>query len=193
MWLFNFLFGWLSQLSHNDKIKGTNGDDVINGTNGNDRIYGKNGDDTIDGGKGDDKIYGGRGDDAIDGGKGDDKLYGEDGDDVIDGGQGDDGAKAPLVDEDGTDAAGADGTAVEGEVPPSDPSSLLKRLMEVLGWGEAFSMWWVWLVVSLVYYGVVWILPTTLNEGDGSTNATLPSPPDGNATANTVAAGNACN
>ena len=104
------------------------------------------------------------------------------------GGEGDDGAKAPLVDEDGTDAAGADGTAVEGEVPPSDPSSLLKRLMEVLGWGEAFSMWWVWLVVSLVYYGVVWILPTTLNEGDGSTNATLPSPPDGNATANTVAA-----
>ncbi len=83
----------------NDRILGTDGDDVIVARAGNDRIDGGDGDDVIcggagndriDGGDGDDRILGGAGNDRIDGGAGDDSLSGGPGNDRIDGGSGDD-------------------------------------------------------------------------------------------------------
>ncbi len=91
-----------------ERIKGTNGDDTLNGTSsadlivardgndtvnggdGNDRIHGGKGNDTLDGGDGRDRIFGGPGNDTIQGGNGDDVLRGRSGDDTIEGGDGDD-------------------------------------------------------------------------------------------------------
>ena len=63
--------------------KGTEGDDIITGSNKNDRIYGYGGNDTINGNGGNDTIYGGSGNDSITPGRGADVMYGEDGDDTI--------------------------------------------------------------------------------------------------------------
>jgi predicted extracellular nuclease len=71
-------------------IVGTEGDDVLVGTNGRDVIAGLGGDDVIRGGNGEDVICGGLGNDRISGDNGDDVLLGGFGDDVIDGGNGDD-------------------------------------------------------------------------------------------------------
>ncbi len=99
------------------KIKGTQGDDIIVGTendddldgrDGNDVIEGSAGDDKLDGGKdddillggdGDDDLKGGKGDDSLDGGIGNDKLKGGSGDDVLQGGDGDDDLKGQKGDD----------------------------------------------------------------------------------------------
>ncbi len=70
----------------NDKLKGTNGDDVILGLGGHDKIHGKKGNDDISGGNGNDRLYGQNGDDVLNGGAGSDKLFGQSGDDVLIGG-----------------------------------------------------------------------------------------------------------
>jgi len=62
-----------------DRIRGTDGRDVISGGDGNDRIRGEGGRDVI---------YGGADGDKLEGGKGRDMLYGEGGRDVISGGPG---------------------------------------------------------------------------------------------------------
>ncbi|HYG29179.1 MAG TPA: Ig-like domain-containing protein [Allosphingosinicella sp.] len=98
-------------------IVGTNGDDILNGTNGRDFVYGGGGNDHIRlyagddigsggsgddavwgdedrdlliGGVGSDKLYGGTQDDSLSGDAGNDELMGEDGADVLSGGRGDD-------------------------------------------------------------------------------------------------------
>ncbi len=103
--------------SGNDRLRGTNkndliialeGDDVIDGSNGHDCIISLTGNTKIDGGNGNDVIVSGSGDDIIDGGNGrdtimagagndritggndNDYLAGEDGDDRIDGENGND-------------------------------------------------------------------------------------------------------
>ena len=73
-----------------DKLRGGDGNDDIDGQKGDDRLFGRSGDDVLKGGKGDDRIRGGAGDDLIGGGKGDDRLQGDSGDDLIGGGKGDD-------------------------------------------------------------------------------------------------------
>ncbi len=85
-------------------IRGTNGDDIIFGTDyserifarsgddqicafaGNDRIYGQRGEDTAFGGGGHDRLYGGNDNDTLVGGSGYDRLYGQNGADQLDGG-----------------------------------------------------------------------------------------------------------
>ncbi len=71
----------------NDKIVGTNGDDIIFGDDGLGGILGK-GHDIIEAGKGNDIISGEAGNDIIFGGDGDDIIDGGPGNDVIDGGFG---------------------------------------------------------------------------------------------------------
>ncbi len=71
-------------------IIGTNGDDVIVGTNKADVIVTFGGNDTITGGNGADVICSGFGDDVIDGGNGKDYIDAGAGDDVVDGGNGKD-------------------------------------------------------------------------------------------------------
>lgn len=80
-----------------DIIIGTDGDDEIDGGNGNDRIFGNGGNDKINGGNGDDRLIGGDGDDELRGGngrdtllggEGNDKLKGENGNDTLTGGPG---------------------------------------------------------------------------------------------------------
>lgn len=82
----------------NDQIDGTTGDDVIDGgpgndtikgLTGNDRLCGGDGDDTIEGGGGRDRIDGGNGNDNLQGGGDTDRIYGGRGHDTIDGGVGD--------------------------------------------------------------------------------------------------------
>src|SRR5215216_827023 len=48
----------------NERLRGTNGPDEING---NDRNFGRGGNDTLRGGPGNDRVFGGRGDDFISG------------------------------------------------------------------------------------------------------------------------------
>ena len=74
----------------NDFLTGTNGSDEIDGEGGDDLIFGRNGNDIIRGGSGDDFIFTGGGDNTVDGGTGDDIIIGGRGDDTIEGGDGDD-------------------------------------------------------------------------------------------------------
>ena len=74
----------------NDRINGTNGNDLIFGFEGNDRIDGSNGHDCIVGGEGDDHIDASNGNDFLFGNAGKDKMDGSNGNDVIDGGEGND-------------------------------------------------------------------------------------------------------
>ncbi|WP_342076566.1 hypothetical protein [Yoonia sp. SS1-5] len=73
-----------------DEIRGTFGDDTLDGTDRDDLIFGFTGDDVIDGGGGDDEIRPGEGNDTVNGGLGRDFILGSPGNDVIDGGVGDD-------------------------------------------------------------------------------------------------------
>lgn len=66
-------------------IVGTNGSNVINGTNGNDLIFALGGSDKVDGRRGDDCIVGGDGSDKLIGGNGNDVILGEKGSDSIEG------------------------------------------------------------------------------------------------------------
>lgn len=72
------------------KIKGTSGNDSINGTPGNDKIEAGAGDDVVQGGAGNDKIEGEAGNDSLFGGQGNDELEGGTGNDYLSGGQGND-------------------------------------------------------------------------------------------------------
>jgi fibro-slime domain-containing protein/uncharacterized repeat protein (TIGR01451 family) len=76
---FNVIEGTQSK----DRLRGTNGDDLIFGYEGADKIYGLKGDDCIFAGEGNDTVNGNQGDDEIHGGKGKDRLRGNHGNDVI--------------------------------------------------------------------------------------------------------------
>ena len=68
----------------NDRIAGSEYDDVLNGFDGDDSIYGYGGNDTIIGGNGNDYLYGGDGNDVLrDGGSGIKSYFGGDGIDVV--------------------------------------------------------------------------------------------------------------
>ena len=71
-------------------LTGGNSDNTMDASGFSKSAYlrGSGGNDTLNGGGGRDNLYGGRGDDSIKGGAGNDNLYGEQGDDSIDGGQG---------------------------------------------------------------------------------------------------------
>ena len=69
-------------------IVGTNGADLLVGTDRKDVIVGLRGKDTIRGGDRGDLICAGRGDDVVKGGDGIDLIFGEDGDDTLRGGPG---------------------------------------------------------------------------------------------------------
>jgi Ca2+-binding RTX toxin-like protein len=71
-------------------LRGTNGNDVIMGTNGSDRIRGRDGNDTICSKGGSDRVRGDDGNDWIDGGDSSDDIQGNDGNDTIRGGDGSD-------------------------------------------------------------------------------------------------------
>ncbi len=58
-------------------------DDLILGTGGNDDLFGGLGADTLQGGAGHDRLFGEQGDDVLEGGEGRDTLYGGDGDDLL--------------------------------------------------------------------------------------------------------------
>ena len=73
-----------------DVLVGTEQADVICGLGGNDILHGRAGSDTLDGGRGNDQLYGGRGADTLHGGKGADRLYGQAGNDTLIGGRGND-------------------------------------------------------------------------------------------------------
>ena len=82
-----------------DAIYALDGDDLIVGTGRRDRLHGDEGDDNIAGGDGDDQIHGGAGDDLIHGGGGNDLIFGGTGDDLIYGGDGDDSIDGGLGDD----------------------------------------------------------------------------------------------
>lgn len=73
-----------------DYISGGGGDDTLYGGTGNDGLNGDDGNDTLDGGEGDDNLWGLNGNDVIHGGSGDDYIVGGDGDDILIGGAGND-------------------------------------------------------------------------------------------------------
>ncbi|UZQ52964.1 hypothetical protein OOK60_10545 [Trichothermofontia sichuanensis B231] len=71
-------------------IKGTNGDDLLEGGINNDKLSGKGGNDRILGGQGNDYLEGGKGNDTLIGGDGNDYLKGGQGIDILTGGVGQD-------------------------------------------------------------------------------------------------------
>ncbi|KAJ8907260.1 hypothetical protein NDN08_003741 [Rhodosorus marinus] len=73
-----------------DYIYGYGGNDRLRGFGANDKLFGGDGDDRIFAGEGDDRVYLGDGDDAAIGDPGDDVIFGGDGNDRIDGQEGDD-------------------------------------------------------------------------------------------------------
>ncbi len=64
-------------------VWGTEGDDIISGSNIDNELHGREGDDALNGLAGNDLIFAGKGDDTITGGAGDDELYGADDDDLF--------------------------------------------------------------------------------------------------------------
>ncbi|WP_418315391.1 Ig-like domain-containing protein [Piscinibacter sakaiensis] len=74
----------------NPFIRGTEGNDVLNGRATNDIIVGNGGNDTLNGLDGNDDLYGGAGNDTLNGGNGNDTLYGGAGNDTLTGGAGSD-------------------------------------------------------------------------------------------------------
>ena len=80
-------------------LEGNDGDDIIRGHNGNDNLsggtdrdilWGDVGNDVVSGDEGNDELRGGLGTDTLNGGDGDDRIRGEQGNDTIDGGLGSD-------------------------------------------------------------------------------------------------------
>ncbi len=71
-----------------DVIMGLGGNDVLNGANAEDVVCGGAGDDVINGGNSDDVLLGGFGNDRVSGANGNDRLVGGPGVDVLDGGGG---------------------------------------------------------------------------------------------------------
>lgn len=81
---------WIAGGAGDDMIHGDDGDDALAGQRGNDWLDGGDGDDRLFGGPGDDRLFGGLGNDVLRGGPGDDELFGGPGDDRLFGGAGDD-------------------------------------------------------------------------------------------------------
>ena len=73
-----------------DVIVGTQGPDTINGNGGNDIICARDGTNTVKGGDGDDEIYSGSSNDSLSGGDGVDHISGGEGNNQVSGGPGDD-------------------------------------------------------------------------------------------------------
>jgi Ca2+-binding RTX toxin-like protein len=67
----------------NDTLRGSSGDDLLNGQKGNDILYGGGGSDRLNGGGGEDILFGGDGNDTFTGGRGDNFLGGESGNDTF--------------------------------------------------------------------------------------------------------------
>ena len=70
------------------KVKGSSGNEKLNGKDGNDTIHGRSGNDKLDGKGGNDKLFGDKGDDKIKGNDGNDEVYGGKGIDKLKGGDG---------------------------------------------------------------------------------------------------------
>lgn len=66
-----------------NQVRGTELDEILNGSADADNIEGGAGDDAIGGWEGNDTLYGGDDDDILDGGDGNDILYGGDGNDTF--------------------------------------------------------------------------------------------------------------
>ncbi|MDH6266505.1 Ca2+-binding RTX toxin-like protein [Rhizobium sp. SG_E_25_P2] len=71
-------------------IKGTNGQDILDGTSSADEIFGYGGQDSLEGRSGNDILRGGGGNDTLEGNAGNDILRGDAGEDVLSGGAGND-------------------------------------------------------------------------------------------------------
>jgi Ca2+-binding RTX toxin-like protein len=115
----------------NDKIIGTNGDDIIFGDDGLGGILGT-GHDIIEAGKGNDTISGEAGNDIIFGGDDDDTIDGGPGDDVIDGGFGVDeliggGGNDTFIIRAGNPSAGKGATTIICTQGPGESGKVLVR------------------------------------------------------------------
>jgi serralysin len=132
----------LNATDFNDKVIGSNKDNVINGAGGNDKLYGYSGDDIVNGGTGDDYLNGASGSDilagetgadTLRGGKGADWLYGGEGDDLLWGGElgRNDGASDLFVFDKG---AGSD-TIMDFEVGTDQVG--LSELLDTANWLNA--------------------------------------------------------
>jgi Ca2+-binding RTX toxin-like protein len=104
--------GGLRAKGGNDKVFGSQLNDIVNGDAGNDQIVGASGHDLLRGGEGNDLIDGGEGDDLLKGDEGDDSLVGGAGNDVLRGGAGRD----VLIGKAGEDIliGGGDGDFLKG-------------------------------------------------------------------------------
>ncbi len=72
----------------NNKLKGSDLNDTLDGLGGRDNLKGRGGDDRLFGGDDRDKMDGGLGNDVLLGGNGDDKMRGREGDDILNGDEG---------------------------------------------------------------------------------------------------------
>ena len=104
----------------NYDLRGSGGDDTINGGTSDDEITGLGGNDVISGGDGDDTITGYNGDDTLFGDAGDDVLIGENGSDILKGGAGNDTLDGFATVDLGIDVAVYDGPSSDYTVTEAD-------------------------------------------------------------------------
>ncbi|NEO55449.1 MAG: DUF4347 domain-containing protein [Okeania sp. SIO3B5] len=76
----------ITGLAGNDTINGRGGDDQIIGSRGSDFLFGKDGNDTLQGRQGSDRLFGGNGEDSLLGGQDRDRFNGGTGNDTLTGG-----------------------------------------------------------------------------------------------------------
>lgn len=88
LWVMPNFLNTISGNKNSNFLKGTSGDDLIDGLGGADTLIGKAGDDILNGGGGRDQLQGQGGDDILNGGDGGDELSGNGGDDILNGGAG---------------------------------------------------------------------------------------------------------
>ena len=176
----------------NDLIIGSDGDDEIHGLGGVDLLRGSGGDDTIKGGDGPDSLYGDQGDDDISGGSGHDLIRGGKGNDTLEGGGGHDVMQGDLGDDwiiggwggevlhggpgrDTLDYSGLD-AAVQVTRPPSLPwmatGSKGASGTDILLGFENFVLTPHDDRFDLDRPGSFWVLPMNVDGGDGDDNIT---------------------
>ncbi len=95
------------EITENDRLRGTRGDNLLEGGIGNDELNGDDGADTLSGGTGWDTLLGGDGSDYLEGNSGSDQLFGDADNDTLSGGLGND----ALNGGEGTDTYDASGAA----------------------------------------------------------------------------------
>lgn len=129
--------------NRNGRLYGLGGNDILNALGGSDFLFGGAGDDTLNGGTGKDILFGNAGNDTLNGNEGNDQLFGGSGNDSLEGGKGSDTMSGGTGDDvlkwndgDGSDlmsgGEGLDLIAVNGSLVEGDSFTLGQQVNKAI-------------------------------------------------------------